>query len=100
VLELTKDPDARQVFQFLNSNDDVGRSLFTTPNVPPDRLVLLRAAFDKLLIDRDFLADAERLKLPLAAKSGDEVENIVRGTFDIAPTALANVLELSKPESK
>src|SRR5262249_27027753 len=31
VLELTRDPDARQVFRQLVSNDEIGRSLFTTP---------------------------------------------------------------------
>jgi tripartite-type tricarboxylate transporter receptor subunit TctC len=81
----------------LDSNDDIGRSLFTTPNVPSDRLILLRTAFDKLLVDPAFLTDAERLNLPLATKSGEEVQNIVRGTFDIPPTALAKVVELSHP---
>jgi tripartite-type tricarboxylate transporter receptor subunit TctC len=100
VLELTKDPEARQVFSFLDSNDEIGRSLFTTPNVPADRLALLRAAFDKMLLDPEFLAEAKRLNLPLATKSGPEVEKIVASTFAIPPTALAKVLELSQPRSE
>jgi len=100
VLELTKDEEARQVFAFLDSNDAVGRSLFTTPNVPADRLALLRAAFDKVLADADFVAEAERLKLPLATKSGEEVQKLVLGTFDIPQAALARVLELSQPSTK
>ena len=43
VMELTNDPEARQIFSYLVSNDEIGRSLFTTPNVPPARLALLRA---------------------------------------------------------
>jgi tripartite-type tricarboxylate transporter receptor subunit TctC len=100
VLELTQDRETRQMFRFLDSNDEIGRSLFTTPNVPADRLALLRTAFDKILVDAEFLAEAERLKLPLATKSGAELEKIVQGTFDIPPAALAKVLELSHPQTK
>jgi tripartite-type tricarboxylate transporter receptor subunit TctC len=97
VLELARDEQARQVFSFLDSNDEIGRSLFTTPNVPSDRLALLRKAFEQMLVDPEFRADADRLKLPLAAKSGKQVQTIVAGTFDIPPAALTKVLELSNP---
>jgi len=100
VLELTEDAQARQVFAFLDSNDAIGRSLFTTPNVPAERVALLRAAFDKMLVDADFVAEAQRLRLPLATKSGEDVQKLVRGTFDIPPAALAKVLELSQPSVK
>src|ERR1700752_3389805 len=33
VMELAKEPEAQQIFRMLVSNDEVGRSLFTTPNV-------------------------------------------------------------------
>jgi tripartite-type tricarboxylate transporter receptor subunit TctC len=100
VLELTQDQEAHQVFSFLDSNDEIGRSLFTTPNVPADRVASLRTAFDKMLLDPDFLAEAKRLYLPLATKSGEELQKIVAGTFDIPPAALAKVLELSQPKSE
>jgi tripartite-type tricarboxylate transporter receptor subunit TctC len=100
VLELTQDPEARQVLAFLDSNDAVGRSLFTTPNVPPERVALLRRAFDKMLLDPEFRAEADRQKLPLVTKSGAEVQKIVDGTFDIPPAALAKVLELSHPATE
>ena len=43
-------------------------------------------------------AAAVPVMLPLATKTGDEVQSIVSGTFDIPPTALAKVLELSNPQ--
>ncbi len=100
VLELTNNVEARQVFQFLDSNDAIGRSLFTTPNVPDDRLALLRAAFDRMIADSDFLAEAERLRLPLATKSGYEVQTMVHSTFEIPAAALAKVLELSQADTR
>jgi tripartite-type tricarboxylate transporter receptor subunit TctC len=96
VIELTKDPDASQVFRYLVSNDEIGRSLFTTPNVPPPRLAQLRAAFQKMLADPDFRAEAEQLKLPLVPKTGEEMQKVVADIFDISPAAMAKVRDVSR----
>jgi tripartite-type tricarboxylate transporter receptor subunit TctC len=96
VMELTKDPEAQQIFRQLVSNDEIGRSLFTTPNVPADRLALLRSAFQAMIADPEFLADNARLRLPLVPKSGEELQKIVSDMFDISPDALAKLRELIK----
>ena len=97
LLELTNDPQVRTIFHYLVNNDEIGRSLFTTPNVPPARLALLRAAFQKMIADPDFRAEAEQLKLPLAPKSGEEMQKIVADAFDISPETMAKIRELSRP---
>jgi len=96
VLELAHDTDATQVFRHLVSNDEIGRSLFTTPNVPPARLAALRAAFRAMLADEDFRAEAAQLKLPLAPRTGEEMQRVVADLFDISPEALAKVRDVSK----
>ena len=78
------------------SNDEIGRTLFTTPNVPPERLALLRSAFAAMIADPEFLADAERLRLPLAPKSGEQMQRVVADMFDISPEALGNLRALTK----
>ena len=99
VVELTDDPQVRQIFSYLVSNDTIGRSLFTTPNVPPARVALLRDAFRKMLADPEFKAEAERLNLPLVPKSGEEMQKVVlRYTFDVlARDASAKIREVMKP---
>src|SRR5260370_37802599 len=77
VLELTEDPQVRQIFSYLVSNDTIGRSLFTTPNVPPARVALLRTAFRKMLAAPAFKAEAQRLNLPLVPKTGEEMQTTV-----------------------
>src|ERR1700722_10244132 len=71
VIELTDNPEARQIFSYLVSNDEIGRSLFTTPNVPPSRLALLRAGFRAMRADPAFQPEAARLNLPLVPRSGE-----------------------------
>jgi tripartite-type tricarboxylate transporter receptor subunit TctC len=97
VTELTNDPEARQIFSYLVSNDAIGRSLFTTPNVPRARLALLRTAFRKMLADPEFKAEAERLNLPLSPRSGEEMQKLVLDTFDVSPATLAKIREVMKP---
>src|SRR5262249_44285316 len=97
VLELTRDPDATQIFQHLVSNDEIGRSLFTTPNVAAARITLLRSAFQAMLADPDFQAEAAQLKLPLAPRSGEEMQKVVADIFDISAAALAKIRDVSKP---
>jgi tripartite-type tricarboxylate transporter receptor subunit TctC len=97
VLELTTDPDAMQVFQHLVANDEIGRSLFTTPNVPAARLALLRSAFQSMLAEADFQAEAAQLRLPLAPRSGEEMQKLVGDVFDISDAVLAKVRDVSRP---
>jgi tripartite-type tricarboxylate transporter receptor subunit TctC len=96
VIELARDPDAADVFRHLVANDEIGRSLFATPNVPPARLALLRAAFQRMLADADFRAEAAQLKLPLVPKSGEEMQRVIADIFTISPAALGKLQEISK----
>ena len=74
--ELIKDPVQRQVAEFLSAESDFGRSVFLPPNVPMDRVDMLRAAFAKTMKDQVFLADAARLKLVIEPMSHEELERI------------------------
>jgi len=97
VIELSNDPEVRQIFAYLVSNDEIGRSLFTTPNVPPARLELLRGAFRRMLADPEFRAEAERLNLPLVPKTGEEMQKAVLDTFDLSPATMVKLRELMRP---
>jgi tripartite-type tricarboxylate transporter receptor subunit TctC len=97
VLEMTRDPEAREVFRFLVATDEIGRTVFTAPNVPPQRLALLRTALTRMLADPEFRAEAEALKLPLAPKSGEDMQAVVADTFSISPAAIAKIKEVTRP---
>ena len=96
VVELSDDPQVRQIFRYVVSNDEIGRSLFTTPNVPPARIELLRSAFQKMLADPQFRAEAERFNLPLATRAGEDMQKLVADSLDVPSAALAKLRELVK----
>jgi tripartite-type tricarboxylate transporter receptor subunit TctC len=96
IMELIKDSEEKQIFRQLVSNDEIGRALFTTPNVPPERLVQLRSAFQAMVGDTQFRSDANQLHLPLAPQSGKEVQRVVNDMFDVSPDMLAKLRGLAK----
>jgi tripartite-type tricarboxylate transporter receptor subunit TctC len=55
-----------------------GRSVATTPGVPPERVAALRKAFDETMKDPQFMAEAEKAKMEIGYMSGSQVEGIVR----------------------
>ncbi len=53
-------PDQEWWFDFRTDLDDLGRILVTSPNVPADRLAVLRAAIKKVLTDPALKAEGEK----------------------------------------
>ena len=97
VIELTKDPEAKQIFRQLVSNDEIGRSLFTTPNVPAAAPALCCAPPSRTCSPtRNFAPRPNSSTLPLVPKSGEEMQKVVADMFTISPDTLAKIRELSK----
>jgi hypothetical protein len=58
--------------------------------VPADRLAVLRAAFDATVRDAQFLAETERLELPVVGPiAGPEAEQIVASIYAASPALIA-----------
>lgn len=72
--ELVTDPKLKQVFEFASAGAAIGRALLAPPKVPQDRLDALRAAFDKVVKDPAFIADAKKRGAELDPTPGAEVQ--------------------------
>ena len=80
-----------QIFNFIVSNDEVGRSLYSTPGVPSARLAAMRGVFQKMLIDPEFKSEAERLRLEVDPKTGEEMQQIVDAIFKTSDGAIDKI---------
>ena len=72
--ELVSDPKLKKVFEFASAGSAIGRALIAPPKVPQDRIDTLRAAFDKLVKDPQFIADAKKRRAELDPTPGAEVQ--------------------------
>ncbi len=79
--ELAQSDEGREVLRAAASTGEIGRSILTTPGVPPERLAALRAAFLAMLKDPDFLAASEKRNLMVDGATGEEIDEIVRETL-------------------
>ena len=80
VVELGKTPADKQALAFYASGAALGRSLLAPPGVPAERVTILRAAFNAMLKDPEFLAEIEKTKIEFQPASGDEVQKLIRET--------------------
>jgi tripartite-type tricarboxylate transporter receptor subunit TctC len=82
-----KTDEQRQILDVLDASDEVGRPFVMSKQVPPDRVAIIRKAFDDTMKDKEFLADMEKQQLPVNPISGEEAETIVAKMMN-APAAV------------
>lgn len=85
LMDLGKTDEDKALLKLLSSPVQIGRPLFTTPDVPADRLAMLRKAFDDTVKDPDFLADAKKLNLDIDPVSGTELQSVVEDVLASPP---------------
>jgi len=81
VLDLASNDEERQILRLVFARQAMGRPFVAPPNVPEDRVKLLRDAFMATMKDKQFLAEADKAKLEIDPVSGEEVQEIVREAY-------------------
>lgn len=81
--EIGKTEEDKQVFALYSSGSAVGRSLMGPPNIPADRVALLRKAFMEMVKDPDFLAEAKKVNVDVEPLPGETVEALIKKTLAI-----------------
>jgi hypothetical protein len=88
--DLAPTQEARDVLNVLMAADALGRPFVVSKQVPADRLAVLRTAFDRTLKDAQFLAETQKLDLPVEGPiAGPEAEQIVASIYAASPTLIA-----------
>jgi tripartite-type tricarboxylate transporter receptor subunit TctC len=91
LVDLAKDDETKQLLELFSSPAQVGKPVVMGPDVPADRVATMRRAFDATVADRDFLTEAEKLKLAIDPEAGEQLSGLVRAMMAksaaIAPRA-------------
>jgi tripartite-type tricarboxylate transporter receptor subunit TctC len=91
---LARTEEGRRIFEFQNSDAGIGWSVVAPPNVPPDRVAVLRRAFDAMVLDPEFRAEAEKRGLDITPATGQALEAIVGRTIDTPAEALVTLKKI------
>ena len=85
ILDFAKTEEDRKLFNLVYNRDTLGRGIVVPLGVPPERVALLRAAFDAALHDPSLHETAERAGLPLNSMSGAEAEAFAKDLANVSP---------------
>jgi tripartite-type tricarboxylate transporter receptor subunit TctC len=81
IADLAPNDRGRQIINLLVSGGQVGRPFIASAAVPPERLKILRNAFDATMKDPAFRADLDTLRLPFSPKTADEALKTVGAIY-------------------
>lgn len=92
--ELAKNDEDRQVLMFLSADTAISRAVVTTPEVPAERVAALRAAFQKMLQDPAFLADAGKTQMDISPSTGEEAAKVAAAIVGASAVVKARAKEI------
>jgi tripartite-type tricarboxylate transporter receptor subunit TctC len=77
LMDLGANDADRALLRLLSASTQIGRPIFTTPEVPAERVAALRAAFDAMVRDPAYLADAKQGHFDIDAVPGEAMQRLV-----------------------
>lgn len=78
-------PDKRDIAELLAAGTPIARGLAYGPGVPNERVDAVRAAFDTVMKDKAFIAEANKRQLALRYRSAAEVHKLVERITGASP---------------
>lgn len=86
--ELAKNEEDREVLKFISSDMGISRAVVTTPGVPADRLAAMRTAFNTMMKDPQFLAEAEKQKMDISPSTGEQAQAVAESMLNASPKVI------------
>jgi hypothetical protein len=94
--DVAKSAEDRAVLNVLNGAGEIGRPYITSKQVPKAQLTILQKAFDETMSDKAFIADAEKLQLPIDPMTAKEVEDALDEIYAAPAAAVERAKEVTK----
>ncbi|NDA48236.1 MAG: hypothetical protein EBY21_13390, partial [Alphaproteobacteria bacterium] len=81
LLDLVSSAEDRQMLEMMLGTTGMSRPFVAPPGLPPARANLLRRAFDAMVKDPAFIAEAEAMQADLAPSTGEDVQKLVQKIY-------------------
>lgn len=86
--------DGEPIVAILTANASLGRLVAAPPGVPPERREALIEAFQKAMVDPDYVAFMKKGQLPVDPAYGDEVDNLIKHALNVSPSVLTQIKDI------
>ena len=97
VMDSARNERDRQIATLILGPNKMGRPFFAPPNLPPDRIRILRQAFAESMRDPLLLADVAKMKARTEWLSGADTEALVKQLYATPPEVIAATRKLLGP---
>jgi tripartite-type tricarboxylate transporter receptor subunit TctC len=96
VADLARTPEDRQAIEFLYAGQGIGRPFVAPPDMPADRVKMLRGAFNATMQDPEFLDDAKRNMLDVEPEDGEHLAALIKKVYATPTPIVDKIGELIK----
>ena len=96
VMTLARNDQERQTLEYLYAGQDIGRPFVAPPDLPPERLKMLRDAFNATMKDPEFVAEVKRNKFDLEPEDGEHLAALIDKIYATPKTIIERVSNLIK----
>jgi tripartite-type tricarboxylate transporter receptor subunit TctC len=94
---IRNDTDRRAVEVMVGFEQAFGKSYLVPPETPADRVAILRQAFAAVLKDKEFLAEAEKVRIEITAQSGEDVQRVVQNAYASTTAVIERLRKIVEP---
>ena len=98
VFEFVKTEEQRKILTFFASNVLLGRPIMAPPEVPADRVRLLRRTFEATMKDPALLKEADSMSFEIALQSGERIAELVAGIAATSADIVSRAERMSRPD--
>ena len=96
VVDMARNAGEKQAIEFLYAGQGIGRPFVAPPDLPADRLKMLRDAFNATMKDSDFIADVKKQKLDLEPEDGEHLAALIKKIYATPKAVVDKIGELIK----
>jgi tripartite-type tricarboxylate transporter receptor subunit TctC len=94
LIELAQNDEQRTLFRFVSASSVMERPFAAPPGTPKEPVDILRKAFDQMVKDKTFIAEAEQQQMDLNPRSGAEVAKVVASIVATPPAIVQKVKDI------
>jgi len=88
IMDFAKNDSDRGVLELIFARQDMAYPLVAPPGTPPERLAMLRGAFEAVLKDPEYIEDAKKQHLETALMRGPEIEKLIERIYASPPEVI------------
>jgi len=94
IFDYAKTSEQRQLMRFIFSSTEFGRPYVFPPDVPKERIEIMRKAFAAALEDPVLIAEAAKMKMDMTYRPPDHLERLVTSLYETPPDLIETVKKL------